>query len=266
MKNRWLALCVVFVTALFIAFGSKESLAGVGGLEGVLDKEKPIELVTLDYRPYSYTDDGELVGLNIEIVKEAFSRAGYEVSIKVVPWARGLYLVGSGQVDGMFPVISTPERVEKMMFCRQPIMIERVVLFVRSGESISYNGDLMSLKDRSFGVVNGFSYGKRFDEYSKTKVISHIDASASIQTNFRKLLDHRFDILLNEHLAALSVLDEMGARNEVTVLSPPLESSESFIVFAKSPKYINLSRKVDSALRQMTKDGTTARLLSRYLR
>ncbi len=49
-----------------------------------------LELVTLQYPPYEYEENGEVKGLAVEIVKEVFKRLDQPISIKVYPWARSL--------------------------------------------------------------------------------------------------------------------------------------------------------------------------------
>ena len=49
-----------------------------------------LRFVSLDYPPYSYKQEGQAVGIAVEIVKGVFESAGYQVSVDIVPWARAL--------------------------------------------------------------------------------------------------------------------------------------------------------------------------------
>ncbi len=52
------------------------------------DNERIIELVTLQYPPYEYEEDGEVKGIAVDIITEGFTRLGYEVDITLYPWTR----------------------------------------------------------------------------------------------------------------------------------------------------------------------------------
>ena len=61
--------------------------------------------------PYKWIDkDGQLVGGDIDIVKEAFKRAGLKVNIKHMPWKRLIVEMQRGVVDGAFAAYRTKER------------------------------------------------------------------------------------------------------------------------------------------------------------
>ncbi|MBT6094183.1 MAG: transporter substrate-binding domain-containing protein [Rhodospirillaceae bacterium] len=46
-------------------------------------------MITEDYRPFSYLEDGKLEGFGVEIVKLIQDRLNDDAAIKVYPWARG---------------------------------------------------------------------------------------------------------------------------------------------------------------------------------
>lgn len=57
------------------------------------------------YQPYSYADkNGEAAGLYAEIVKVAFARMkGYRITIKPVPWKRGMAMLKNGTAFALYP-------------------------------------------------------------------------------------------------------------------------------------------------------------------
>ncbi|WP_157822297.1 substrate-binding periplasmic protein [Psychromonas sp. Urea-02u-13] len=49
---------------------------------------QPIQIVTEQYPPYNYEQDGEIKGIGTEVVQAVFKEAGMAANIKVYPWAR----------------------------------------------------------------------------------------------------------------------------------------------------------------------------------
>ena len=47
-----------------------------------------LELVTLQYPPYEYLENGEVKGVAVEIVQEVFTRMNKPITITVHPWDR----------------------------------------------------------------------------------------------------------------------------------------------------------------------------------
>ena len=48
----------------------------------------PLRVVTEDWPPYNYTEDGKVVGLATEMVRAILDRAGVEYTLECLPWAR----------------------------------------------------------------------------------------------------------------------------------------------------------------------------------
>ena len=49
-----------------------------------------LEVVTEQYPPYNYEEDGQVKGVGTEVVEEVLKEAGIDYNIKVLPWARAL--------------------------------------------------------------------------------------------------------------------------------------------------------------------------------
>ena len=70
-------LCVLFL------------MCGVASnAQDVADPDR-IDIVTEDWRPYSYQEAGEIKGSATEIVLKTVEEAGLEYQIAVYPWVRG---------------------------------------------------------------------------------------------------------------------------------------------------------------------------------
>ncbi len=50
-------------------------------------------IMTEEYPPFNYTEDGKLTGLSSEVMAELIKRIGHPNNIKVLPWARAYNLV-----------------------------------------------------------------------------------------------------------------------------------------------------------------------------
>lgn len=81
------------------------------------------------YKPYSWGEDGEFKGLYIDILQRAFQQMkGYQVTLKPIPWERGLHLLEIGKGFALFAPYYHPTRRPYMSPYSFPLFIEKTIL------------------------------------------------------------------------------------------------------------------------------------------
>ena len=221
-------------------------------------------LVSLEYEPYSYSQNGTFKGYDIEVIEECFRRMGEELDIELIPWSRALKMGMAGETDGVFGIFRRPERVEKMFFT-EPVRAEKISFFVRKDSPLVFNGDLTQLKNCSFGVVGGYSYGKEVDSFFKNEVPeSRVEIGVSPEMNITKLLRGRFDIYVGDTFSSLNTMHKMGVAGQIRRLGPPVNISAVHVAFSRKRKLGRLRDRFDAALEAMRLDGTLDRIKKKY--
>ncbi|MBW7565657.1 transporter substrate-binding domain-containing protein [Chromobacterium subtsugae] len=219
-----------------------------------------LELVTLQYPPYQYQENGEVKGFAADLVREAFRRLNLAVHISVYPWGRSIAMVTDGRADAIFTLYRTPEREALLDYSNETLAQQEVSLFVRKDSPISSGGRLDALSAYRFGVVRAVSYGVVFDQAVKSGQIKVGEVAASGEQNMDMLLAQRFDILVSNRLGARDILRRRHEEALVRELSPPLEAIPSYMAFARKRSLAGLRQRFDAALAAMKRDGSYARL------
>ncbi|MCK5843308.1 MAG: hypothetical protein KAG97_01290, partial [Victivallales bacterium] len=102
----------MFVLIFVLILLSSESLTAI---------DKPV--ITLagieDYRPYSYLVENRPEGLYNDILRELFTRAGYPLRIRLMPFKRILLSTKSGDVSGMVGTFFLPDRGKYATFLKE---------------------------------------------------------------------------------------------------------------------------------------------------
>lgn len=227
------------------------------------DDNHIIELVTLQYPPYEYEEDGEIKGIAVEIIREGFSRLGYDVSITLYPWTRALNMVKNGDADGIFTAYKTDERLEFADYSNEVLIQQSVSLFVIQGSNIKFDGDLDNVRKYSFGVVRDVSYGEKFDTMFKNNEFAYEETNTG-ESNLQKLINGRFDILISNTFGALSIIKKEHISDQVIELKPVVESVPSYIAFSKKRNLTDLRDEFDEILIVMKNDGTIDRIIDAY--
>lgn len=227
---------------------------------------EPIRLVTGNYPPYEYEEAGEVKGLVVEVLKEAFARNNQPVEFKVVPWARALWMAQHGEADAVFATIKTPEREQNLNFSSESLIPLSSAFFVKKGSPIQYNGDIATVANFDIGLLRQASYGPAFDTALKTGVIKYPDFTTDTLTNIKKLVAGRIDVMAGDRIGTLHLLQQNKLLDQVTVLSPEINISPSYLAFNKNKDHTATRDAIDKAIKAMKKDGSYQRIVDKYTR
>lgn len=224
-----------------------------------------IVLAAADSTPTAFVENGTQKGILVDLINEAFRRAGYAVEIKLMPWARCIAEVRAGSVDGIFSIYKTLERQEFLVYADEVLMVQVQAFFVRKDSALSFNGDFYQLENASIGIINKTSYGPKLDEAIKSGVFKNIDLSNGVESNVKKLLFHHVDVIPSYRHVIISAAKQMNKSDVIVELSPPIDSIPSYLAFSRGGSYTNIIHKFNKALGSMKSDGTYDKIFKDYL-
>ncbi len=220
------------------------------------------KFVSLEYPPLEFKgSNGEAQGIAVDIVTQIMTNLGHTIDIKIYPWARSLDMTKEGRADAIFTAFKNPERETFLDYSKNVLVPQIVSFYVLKDSDITYDGDLMKLKDKKIGVLNTISYGKKFGavrEQLKTAVVQNLES------NFKKLKAKRVDLVISNIYMGDTTIKEMGLQGEFKKLSPVVQSVDSFIAFSKAKGLASLRDKFDIELGKMIADGTYDKIMAKY--
>lgn len=251
-------------------------------MHGIAQAQTPVSVTVLcdaSYPPYSYAENGEAKGLYSDILRAAFARMpGYRVSIRPVPWPRGLAALEKGTAFALFPPYHRPVERPWMDYSR-PILEESVVAFVRTELAQqrtiddfpgAYAGLRIGL-NRGFNTITASSYKTMLAAGEVTQ-----SYATDSRTNLLQLRGKRIDVYINDRLSILWELQQM--RNEGLffrsglnwlVEGPKLSSEHGHLGYTRIneqayPYKQDFMQQLDQALLALEQDGSITRLAQRY--
>lgn len=156
-----LALFPLCAFALLLAATRAEG-AAPDGAPGEVPANLPVRLATLEWPPYVGSGLPDQ-GYAAVVVRAVFEEQGLPVQIDFYPWTRGLYLVASGEVDGLMPAYLQPSRFDRFQFS-DPFPGGPLVMYKRRGDDLAFAADpgvdpeaaLRGLSGKRVGVVRGY--------------------------------------------------------------------------------------------------------------
>lgn len=119
-----------------------------------------LKVVTTEYPPFEYVENGELKGSDVATVRSVLEMMGYTPRFQVLPWARAELMVRHGTADLLFSLTQSKERQQHYLFT-DPISSARDVFYARKDAGLSWHtfDDLTGLR---VGVSASYSYAPEF--------------------------------------------------------------------------------------------------------
>ncbi len=218
---------------------------------------------TESFPPYVIERQGRPTGPLVEVLRAACERAGWQCEVSLLPWRRAQADAEAGRLDGLFPLLQTPER-ERLFRFSSPVLNARYALFSRSGQSYRYEGPA-SLEGHELGVYGPSGTAIALSEILQDGPAVKIHLEPDNATVLRKLVHGRYGELglafINESVALhllkqeqLQGLQMAGAAREISYGYGLLRARVSEADF----------QRFDEALQANCRSGRNAALIRPY--
>ncbi|RDH42790.1 amino acid ABC transporter substrate-binding protein [Zooshikella ganghwensis] len=229
-------------------------------------KADDLNFVTLEFPPIAYTDDNkEPTGFAVDAVRRISDKLGHKVSIKVLPWTRGLNMVKNGEADAIFTIYKNKEREQFIDFTQEIFVPQTLSFYINASSSIDQGKDmeLEVLKKYKIGVVSTISYGKKFDGI---KSDLNLSSATNLLSNFKKLLAGRIDIVPSNTYVGDYILaqNKKVLKGKVIKVVTPFDSVPSYIGFSKKNNLGSIRDQFDQELRKMSSEDWIKKSMLNY--
>ncbi|MCE0496027.1 transporter substrate-binding domain-containing protein [Vibrio sp. DNF-1] len=149
--------------------------------------------------------------------------------MKWLPWARAFNLAKSGIYDGLIGAWFTEERLQYFSYS-EPLLSTKLVVIKRKTNPTVY-AKWTDLKKYRVGVA----LDSTPHELLKEELGENLEIGSSAYTNIQKLMAERFDLLVDEKLNVFYIINTHFPkwRDEIVVLSPPLQTNHLHLIISK---------------------------------
>lgn len=229
-----------------------------------------VTVVTLDAPPMVIVEKEKLTGMAVELAQKAFERAGYVPKIQIAPWSRAVYMTKHGLADALFYAVYNDERAQYFYYPDSSLFTIDLVALKRKGTDIVIAPNAPSLKRWVLGIGRGFAYGPKFFKFIERAEFKKVEETASNDLNFKKLLDHRIDMLVADKALARYFLEQPETQGRAEYVRDEkgrvaiFDSMDAFMVFSKEASSAEDARRFSDALETMKYDGTYHSIVDRY--
>ncbi|GAA0783760.1 transporter substrate-binding domain-containing protein [Roseibium denhamense] len=223
-------------------------------------KAQPLTIVTEEFPPYNFSQDGVPQGLSTEVVEAVLQKIGFDAKIEFLPWARAYLTAQNRKNTLIYSIGRIPERED---------------LFEWVGVIAPFNTSLYTRADNTGVSIASLNDAKRYSigvsvkdviyQYLDGEGFKQLDVVGEDVLNIRKLALGRIDIIAFDEASfnyrvALEGMD-MGTFRRVYRLEEI--SGSLYMAFSKTsdPELVAAFREGLAAIRS---DGTYEQILARY--
>lgn len=239
-------------------------IAGLCLLVGTSARSQSLQIVTEEFPPYNYTEDGLITGMSTEIVVAACKNVGLPTEIKVYPWARTYEIAQTEPNTLIFSIARSPGREKLFHWAGTVAPVQSCLFALKSRTDIQIN-DLTEA--RKYFIITqlkgwiaqvllkqGFVEGKQFFGIT------------SVDRAYLMLRTDRGDLLGYPELVMHYTIKKTGLKPERAIRKVYCfkEGLQLYAAFSlKTPRA--MVEQFQSGLKAIKSDGTYQQILEKYL-
>jgi polar amino acid transport system substrate-binding protein len=220
---------------------------------------EPITVATEDNPPYSYSENGKVVGIATEIVEAVLSDLKNDSEIVMYPWARAYSMALTESNVLIFGMDRTPER-EGLFKWVGLISSSKTVFFSLSGRKDLKLNHLDDAKKYLIGVIRKDSR----EQYLSSQGFVQLDNVTSDKQNLRMLMNGRIDLWITDELHGYYEIKKHGYKVEDFTAHMPLIFPEGiYLAFSKntSDELVEIFRE---SLKNIKDSGVYDNIVAKY--
>ncbi len=225
-----------------------------------VESEKTIVIGYDSFAPYTYQDvNGDVVGIDVEIAKQAFGKLGYEVVFQQIDWEDKDMYLADGTIDCVWSCYTMTDREDKYQWAG-PYMYSRQVVVVRDDSGIYDLSDLAGKRVAAQATTNGEKLFLNAEDYG----LPEVERLVSLSTT-----DEMYAILRKGYVDAIAghegLLEKLvsDGTNTYRMLEESPYVSELGVAFEKGT-HEKLSQELTEVLETMRTDDSIGQIAEKY--
>lgn len=252
--KRFVSFMVIFAAVFTLtACGSSDSGSSSSKSKKTSPKDNDDKTLVVgfdqNFPPFGYVDDdGNYVGFDIDLAKEAAKRMDMKIKLQPIDWDSKDMELESGTIDCIWNGFTINGREDKYTFT-DPYMDNSQVVVVKTDSGID---NLSDLKDKNVEVQKESSAETAINDDKKLKKsFAQLTSVADYNTGIMDLESGAADAVAMDIYVAK---DQTAGKDDLKILDEQISTEQYGVGFLKGNT--KLRDKVEKALKEMVKDGT----------
>ncbi len=218
-----------------------------------------LRLLTEDFPPVNFQQDGVVKGLSVEVVQEIQRRLGQQDEILLMPWSRAFREVQGPGKTALFAMARTPAR-EKQFKWVGPIVTFYSSLYAPARGGLRLHSMEDAKRAESVLVVRDWYTAEQLATLGFKNLVPVADPVTAI----RMTLAGRATLFATERLSMPQTMAQAGIPEASLEIVYSYASSEGYIAFSRDTPD-SVIRAWNARLREMKRDGSFRAIYKRWL-
>jgi polar amino acid transport system substrate-binding protein len=231
-------------------------------LTGCAAKSKKIVVASdATWPPMEFIDDSKnIVGFDIDLIKEVAKQAGFEVEIKNVNWDGIFGGLDAGQYDAVISSVTITEERKAVMDFSAPYINAGQVLIVRTESPDSFT-KISDLAGKELGAQIGTTGAMEIKKVKEVKLRTYDELGLAVAD----LVNGRIaGVVADTPIAAQYVLQNPSFKNTLKIVGEPFTEEVYGIAVKKgNAKVMDL---INNGLKKVMDSGKNVELEKKWLR
>jgi polar amino acid transport system substrate-binding protein len=247
MRINQLIIAVIAVLSLTVIFPLKPCIA------------TELRFITEELPPNNYTENGNLKGIAVDLLRESWKRMGKpQQTIQVLPWSQGYEQALNRPGTVLFSMARLGTREQSFKWVG-PVISLKFVLFAKKGK----------IKPESLRNLKQFRYGAIVNEAGEFLLLEqgvpmqNINRSTTNAKMVKKLTSGQVDMIAFSELATEEIFNKKGLDPSKFESVGVLSGSSLWYAFHKDVPGEVIAA-YQKALDSIKTDGTYDRILAKY--
>ena len=219
------------------------------------------------YAPYAYVDEEENVaGFDVEVMKEAAARCGYEIEFVATDWDSLFPGLDSGKWDVVANQICfTEERDELYNMGKVPYVTSCMQLVVKAD-----NNDVTSIEEMNGGKMAAIvgDYGTALLEgylEENPGAFELVYSESTMAMLLEDIVNGRVIGNVNDPASITMAAEANGLADQVKIVGDPIYTDYVYAAYQKTDKGAEIRDNMDAAIKTMIEDGFISELALEYI-
>ena len=229
-------------------------------LAGIAAPAHALQIVTEEYPPFNYTENGKLIGLSTEVVIEMGKRANVPMTFAVMPWPQA-YDQAQTKSDTCIYSTARFENRERIFKWAGKLATNRWGLFAKSG----FNDPIKNLADARPYRIGGVENDAKVMWLRNQAVTNIVTANEDKQIPPMLTLDRKKNGAVDLWITGIYAEKSVSAAAGVKDIKLVLKVGGEELWLACGPSVSNETVKsLSDALAAMNKDGSYKKIAAKY--
>lgn len=258
--KKFMAIMMVGLLMMMVATGCKEKEDGTNSGTGSVEKETYVIGLDPGFPPMgSKSENGEIVGFDIDLANAVADEMGVAFTFKEIDWDSKELEINAGNIDLIWNGFSVTEEREAQYALSKPYLKNRQIIVVDKNSSISSKGDLAGkeiLLQSKSSAVDALEADPISDSVGNvTEYVSNLDC-------FNDMKIGRGDAIVIDEVVGKYYIETIEGGENFRILEDSL--AEEYYAIAAKLGNEDLINKIEGAIDKLVESGKTKEISEKW--